>query len=149
MLAPRSTKKLFKSARILSEEKILKLGTSIEIATWRRQDQAICGSGLVHACLDSSEEIDCPSSNGHNFRSFASIELIFCLNRSRIRRTFRKTKPQRAVFAPGGAVLCRLPSVSCLFLLVEPHRDRKQKSHVTFTSAGHTLSHRNKQNRAL
>ena len=107
-----------KSARIGSGKKMLKLGTPIEISTKRQQNQAICGSGLVHACLDSSEEIDCPSSNDHNFRSFASIGLIFCLNRSRIRRTFRKTKPQRAFCAPGGAVLCRLPSVSCLFLLV-------------------------------
>ena len=36
--------KLFKSARILSGEKILKLGTPIEIATWRQQDQAILGA---------------------------------------------------------------------------------------------------------
>ena len=28
------------------------------------------------------------------------------------------SKPQRAFCAPGGAVMCRLPSVSCLFLLV-------------------------------
>ena len=35
--------KLFKSARILSGEKNLKLGTPIEIATWRQQDQAIWG----------------------------------------------------------------------------------------------------------
>ena len=30
-----------------------------------------------------------------------------------------------------------------------PHRDRKLKSHVAFTSLGRTLSHKNKQNRAL
>ena len=74
--------KLFKSARILSEEKILKLGTPIEIATWRRQDQALWGLWSGLCCLDSSEKINCPSSNIHNFRSFASIGLIFCLNRS-------------------------------------------------------------------
>ena len=49
------------------------------------------------------------------------LSYFFCLNRSRIRQTFRKTMPQRAFFCTaGGAVLCRcrLPSVSCLFLLV-------------------------------
>ena len=74
---------------------------------------------------DSSEEVDCPSSNDHNFRSFASIELIFfCLNRSRNRHTDfpKKTKPQRAFYASAGAVLCRLPPVSCLFLLVSKRR---------------------------
>ena len=35
--------KLFKSARILSGEKNLELGTPIEIATWRQQDQALWG----------------------------------------------------------------------------------------------------------
>ena len=110
--------KLFKSTRILSDKQNLKLGTPIEIATWRQQNQVICGSGLVHACLGSSEEIGCLSSNVHNFRSFASTELIFCLNRSRIRQAFRKSKSQREFCAPSGAVLCRLPSVSCLFLLV-------------------------------
>ena len=105
-----------KSARIENVKKLLKLGTPIEISTK-------C-SGLVHACLDSSEEIDFPSSNVHNFSSFASIGLIFCLNRSRIRWTIRKTKPQRAFCAPpGGAVrwcccVDCVPSVSCLFLLV-------------------------------
>ena len=68
-----------KSARMGSDKKMLKLGTPIEISTKRQQNQAICGSGLVHACLGSSEEINCPSSNDHNFRSFASVELIFIL----------------------------------------------------------------------
>ena len=71
--------KLFKSARIPSGEKILKLGTPIEIATWRQQDQALWGLWSGLCCLDSSEKINCPSSNIHNFRSFASIGLIFCL----------------------------------------------------------------------
>ena len=51
---------------------------SINLETAKSSD---CGSGsLVNAFLDSSEEIDCPSSsssNDHNFRSFASIGLIF------------------------------------------------------------------------
>ena len=68
--------KLFKSARILSGEKNLKLGTPIEIATWRQQDQALWGLWSGPCCLDSSEEVNCPFSNIHNFRSFASIELI-------------------------------------------------------------------------
>ena len=76
--------KLFKSARILSQEKIMKLGTPIESPLGDSKIKRFGGSGLVHACLDSSEEIDCPSSNIHNLGSFASIELIFCLNRSRI-----------------------------------------------------------------
>ena len=43
-----------KSARMMNSKKMLKLGTPIEISTSRQQYQAICGSGLVHAFLDSS-----------------------------------------------------------------------------------------------
>ena len=75
--------KIIQSARILRGEKIMKLRTPIESSLGDSKTKRFGGSGLVHACLDSSEEIDCPSSNTHNLGPFASIELIFfCLNRS-------------------------------------------------------------------
>ena len=111
--------KLFKSARILSQEKIMKLGTPIESPLGDSKIKRFGGSGLVHACLDSSEEIDCPSSNIHNLGSFASIELIFVL----IAAEFDGLSDElsaRAWFAHLTlGLVCRLPSVSWLVLLVK------------------------------
>jgi hypothetical protein len=44
--------------------------------------------------------------------------IFFGLNRCGIQQTFRKTKRGSAIRAPQTPVLCRLPSVSCLVLLV-------------------------------
>ena len=59
-------------------------GTREDKIDFPEKSKRLASTFTCHACLDSSEEIDCPSSNIHNLGSFASIELIFCLNRSRI-----------------------------------------------------------------
>ena len=63
------------------------------------------GNGKKMLKLDFSEEIDCPSSNVHNFRSFASIELVFVLIAAEFDRLSKKNN-RTEIFAYPVARCC-------------------------------------------